>query len=263
MRNPDKLPPKPVTEEYRPEITRLPSLTLWRRLGRNLLHWISLFLLKITTRASVSGLENFPRQGPALITVNHLGDLDALFCLAYFPNRADYLSKAEFYDFPVLGWIQRMYGTIWVHRGQPDRRALRAALKGFEEGRMVAIAPEGRESVSGSLEPGTGGAAFLAMKAEVPIVPITLTGTQNKRIYGNLQRLRRSDISMTIGLPYWLETGSDHKQAIQDGTDQIMLHLAAQLPPEYQGVYRGQIEQMHAGLNPDMQSDQSYSKQPS
>jgi 1-acyl-sn-glycerol-3-phosphate acyltransferase len=243
MRRSNEPPPKPRSQEYRPEITRLPRLTFLRRLGRNLLHWIARLLLKLTTRASIRGLENFPRQGPALITVNHLGDLDALACLAFFPRRVDYLSKAELYDFPVLGWVQRIYGTIWLHRGQPDRRALRAALNGLQEGRFVAIAPEGRESVSGCLEPGTGGAAFLALRAKVPVLPVTFTGTQNELVYGNLKHLRRSDISITVGLPFWLEGGKNHKQAIQNGTDQIMLHLAAQLPSEYQGVYQDKISQ--------------------
>ena len=56
------------------------------------------------------------------------------------------------------------YGTIWVHRGRPDRRALRAALNGLAEGRMLAIAPEGRESISGELEQGTDGAAYIALR---------------------------------------------------------------------------------------------------
>jgi 1-acyl-sn-glycerol-3-phosphate acyltransferase len=238
-----EIPPKPRSQEYRPDLTGLPELTFWRRLARTFLYWIARLLLKIFTRATVTGLDKFPRQGPVLITVNHLGDLDALACLAYFPRRVDYLSKAELYDFPILGWVQRIYGTIWVHRGQPDRRALRAALNGLAEGRCMSLAPEGRESASGSLEPGTGGAAFLALKAQVPVLPVTFTGTQNKRIYANLKRLRRSEISMTIGLPYRIEADPDRKLAIQNATDEIMLRLAAQLPPEYQGVYRGLINE--------------------
>jgi 1-acyl-sn-glycerol-3-phosphate acyltransferase len=237
-----EIPPKPRSQDYRPEITRLPELNFWRKLARELLHWLARLLLKIFTRASVRGLEHFPRQGPLLITANHLGDLDALACLAFFPRRVDYLSKAELYDYPVLGLIQRIYGTIWVHRGQPDRRALRAALDGLAEGRYISLAPEGRESVSGSLEPGTGGAAFLALKAQVPVLPVTFTGTQNKRIYDSLKHLRRSEISMTIGTPYRLEPDPDHKQAIEKATDLIMLHLAAQLPPEYRGVYRERFD---------------------
>lgn len=232
---------KPRSQVFRPEITELPVLTPWRRMGREILYWVARLLLKIFTRATVHGLEHFPPQGPLLITVNHLGDLDALVCLAFFPRRVDYLSKAELFSYPLLGLLQRFYGTIWVHRGQPDRKALRAALKGLAEGRYISIAPEGRESLSGSLETGTGGAAFLALKGDVAILPVTFTGTQNERIYGNLKRLRRSEISMTVGPPYRLQPDPDRKQAIQTATEQIMRRLAAQLPPEYRGVYRDHV----------------------
>jgi 1-acyl-sn-glycerol-3-phosphate acyltransferase len=130
------------------------------------------------------------------------------------------------------------YGVIWVHRGQPDRRALRAALQGLGEGRMVAIAPEGRESLSGALEEGTRGAAFLALKAGVPILPITLTGTENWRVYGNLKRLRRPEITITVGKPFTLDAAGDQRLALQQGTLKIMQTLADQLPQEYRGVYR-------------------------
>ena len=201
---------------------------------------MGLLLLKIVTRATLRGFENFPRQGPALITVNHLGDLDAIACLAFFPRRVDYLSKAELYDFQSWAGSRGSMVRFGFHRGQPARRALRAALNGLAEGRYVTIAPEGRESASGCLEPGTGGAAFLALRAKVPVLPVTFTGTENEHIYGNLKRLRRSSISITVGPPYWLEPGSDYKRAIQQSTEQIMLHLAAQLPAEYQGVYQAQ-----------------------
>jgi 1-acyl-sn-glycerol-3-phosphate acyltransferase len=79
-------------------------------------------------------------------------------------------------DHWFVGPIFRAYGTIWVHRGQPDRRAIRAALDALAEGRMVALAPEGRQSLIGGLEDGNAGAAFLALKSGAPIVPIGWPG---------------------------------------------------------------------------------------
>jgi 1-acyl-sn-glycerol-3-phosphate acyltransferase len=159
------------------------------------------------------------------------------------------LSKAELYDYPVLGKLMDAYGVIWVRRGQPDRRALRAALDGLRQGRFVAIAPEGRESLSGALEQGTEGAAYLALKAGVPVLPLTFTGTENTRIYGNLIRLRRTDVSMTVGEPFRLVELPDRKRAIELGTQKIMRALAAQLPPEYRGVYASTGECDDEGQN--------------
>jgi 1-acyl-sn-glycerol-3-phosphate acyltransferase len=184
-------------------------------------------------------MENFPREGSALIVSNHLGDADVIMSLAFFPRPADSLAKIDLYfDYPLLGWLMEAYGVIWVHRGRPDRRALHGAIRGLNEGRLVAIAPEARESLSGSLEEGTGGAAYLAFKSNAPLLPVTFTGTENKAVYGNLKRLRRSEISMTIGPTFRLQKAEDTRQAVREGTKTIMKILARQLPPKYRGIYQ-------------------------
>lgn len=238
MTNTLSSPPKPLSTAIRPEITRLPRLTARRRLVRRVLRWIARLVVWSCTRIEVSGLEHIPLEGPALVVANHLGDADVVLGLALSPVLIDAIAKAKLYDLPVLGKIMDAYGVIWVHPGQPNRRALRAALQGLAEGRLVAIAPEGRESVTGSLEEGAGGAAYLAYKASVPILPITFTGTENARIYDSLKRFRRTEVSMTVGPVFWIENLPDWRQVIQQGTGKIMHKLASQLPQEYQGVYR-------------------------
>ena len=235
--------PKPQSETYRPELVFLPSLG-W---GRRLLRWVvKLFvylIVRILTKSQVVGRENLPKKGPILLVSNHLGDADGVVGLAFARVPFDLLGKIELYDFPILGVLMHTYGTIWVHRGHPDRRAIRAALNGLAEGRMVAIAPEGRESLSGALEEGTSGAAYLALKADVPIQPIVFTGTENNRIFGNLRKLRRTPVTVTIGKPFRLVHRGSFHQAIEDGTQTIMVSLAQMLPPEYQGIYQGIVEQ--------------------
>ncbi len=201
-----------------------------------MLAWL---MVKILTRPKVNGLDHLTGLGPALMVSNHLGDADAIIGLAFLPVKLEVLAKIDLYfNYPWLGRLMNAYGVIWVHRGQPDRRALRAALQALAGGRKVALAPEGRESLSGSLEEGTGGAAYLALKAKVPILPMAFTGTENQQIFGSLKRLRRPRISLTIGAPFLLsQTGID-RQEIEAVTQTIMQHIAALLPVEYQGVYR-------------------------
>src|SRR3990172_6983930 len=153
---------KPRSEIIRPEITRLPKLTWRRLLFRRLLIRLARVVVWIGTRTQAKRLENFPQQGPAVIVSNHLGDADVVVGLAFAASNVEVLAKSELYDFFLLGWLMDTYGVIWVHRGQPDKKALRAALQALAEGRMIAIAPEGRESLTGELEEGTGGAAYLA-----------------------------------------------------------------------------------------------------
>ncbi|MFQ5615645.1 MAG: lysophospholipid acyltransferase family protein [Anaerolineales bacterium] len=188
------------------------------------------------TRAETFGLENVPDRGPALIVTNHLGDTDVAMGLAFLPL-PETMAKAELYDFPILGKVMEAYGVIWVHRGRPDRRALRAALQALKEGRMVALAPEGRQSLTGSLEEGTGGAAFLALRANVPILPVTFVGTENENVYGSLKRFRRGEVSMTVGAMFRLDPNPDRKEVLRQGTHKIMQTLAQQLPPAYRGIY--------------------------
>ena len=230
-------PRKPRSSTIHPEITRLPSLSLRRRFVRLLVNQLARFLTWAFTNTQVEGLGNLPSQGPAIIVINHLGDADLVIGLAVSPVTVETFAKAELYDYPILGKLMDSYGVIWVHRGRPDRKAIRTALKALAERRIVGIAPEGRESLTGSLEEGTGGAAYLALKADAPIVPVTITGTENTRIYSNMKRLRRTVVVLKIGPLFRLEPHPDFRQAIRTGTDIIMHKLASQLPSEYRGVY--------------------------
>ena len=227
--------PKPVSEVWRPELTRLPELTFGRRLFRCFVRGFCRLVVDICTRPTVRGLENYPRQGPALLVMNHLGDPDPFLVLGYLPEFPESVGKIELRDIHVLGWAMETLGIIWVHRGQADRRAIGATLDGLRQGRRVLIAPEGRESLTGALEPGTEGAAFLALKAGVPVVPLVLTGTETRRIFGNLKKLRRTPVSLTMGKPFVLQ--GEGREAVREGTRQIMESLARLLPPEYRGVY--------------------------
>ena len=234
------IPPKPINETVHPEITRLPELTFSRLLARKFLVGIVRFVVWLFTKVEVTGLDNIPLEGPLLAVSNHLGDADLVLGAAFSPRQAEVLAKAELRNYPVLSLLLEIYGVIWIHRGQPDRRAIRAALQGLAEGRVIGIAPEGRESLTGSLEEGTHGAAYLAYKTNTPIVPITFTGTENSRIFPNMKRLRRTPITITIGAPLLLEHHQDWRNAIDTGTQTIMLTLASQLPPQYRGVYLNQ-----------------------
>jgi 1-acyl-sn-glycerol-3-phosphate acyltransferase len=185
-----------------------------------------------------SGLEKFPRHGPALMVINHLGDADIPVLLATLPGTPEAIGKIELHDDPRVGRIMDWYGIIWLHRGKPDKRALRAALQGLQEGRILGVAPEGRQTLAGGLEQGLSGAAFLALRTGASIVPIALTGTQNVHVYGELRRWRRPTVTVRIGHGFVLERQADHHSALRTGTRQIMQAIAALLPEDYRGAYQ-------------------------
>jgi len=216
----------------------LPRLGWARRGYRAFWRGFSNLLITVLTKRTVEGLENFPGRGPALVVVNHLGDADGPLLVGSLPASLDALGKIELYDFPILGKLLEWYGIIWLHRGRPDRRAIRAALDGFAEGRFILIAPEGRFSLTGGLEEGQPGAAFLALKAGVPIVPVAVIGTENAHVYGTLKRFQRAPVTLRVGKVIRLSRQADRRGTIREGTDQIMEALADLLPESYRGSYR-------------------------
>lgn len=228
---------KPVSRVWQPRLVRLPHLSQTRRLFRRFIKSLCRLLVSVCTRCEVRGLENYPREGAALVVINHLGDADAVLLLANLPDFPEVIGKIELRDILPLRWVMDGLGVIYVHRGQPDRRALSAALEALRHGRKVIIAPEGRESLTGALEAGTEGAAFLALKAGVPLVPIALTGSENWRVYGNLRRFRRTRVTLTVGKPFALARQARGPGALAERTRQIMETLARLLPPEYRGKY--------------------------
>ena len=231
-------PPKPISEVWRPELTRLPRLHWARRWFRGFGRWLCWTVITVCTKVTVEGLENFPERGPALVVINHLGDADSPLLIGSVPVSLDALGKIELFDLPILGKLMDWYGVIWLHRGRPDKRAMRAALDGLAEGRMIIIAPEGRYSLTGKLEEGNQGAAFLAFKADVPIVPVAVIGTENGHVYGHLKRLRRAPVTLRVGKAFRLSQQADRRDKMRMGTGQIMEALANLLPESYRGAYR-------------------------
>lgn len=227
--------PKPISDLWQPDLVRLPDLNRTRTLARVFVKALARLLVFTCTQTTVRGLENYPRSGAALLVMNHLADADAVLVLASLPDFPEVLGKIELRAYFLLRWITDAMGVVWVHRGQPDRRAISAVLEAFRQGRRLLLAPEGRESLTGALEAGTDGAAFLALKGNVPVVPITLTGTEH--IYSNLKRLRRTMVTLTVGEPFVLSQQAYGPGRFADATRQIMETLARRLPVEYRGVY--------------------------
>ncbi|MBL8051080.1 MAG: 1-acyl-sn-glycerol-3-phosphate acyltransferase [Anaerolineales bacterium] len=230
--------PKPITEIWKPELVRLPKLTTSRRLFRIFGHGLVKLVAKVCLNVNLEGMENFPKTGPLLIVINHIGDADAVAVVSQLPSPPDALGKIELYDLPILGKMMHWYGMIWLHRGRADIKAIRSALDGLAENRIIIIAPEGRYSLTGALEEGSGGAAFLAYKSGAPVLPITVTGTENENVYGNLKRFKRAKVNIKIGkMLQFANQFSTKQEAVRQGTSQIMVALANLLPEKYRGEY--------------------------
>ena len=195
-------------------------------------------LFFLLTDCRLNGLENLPAEGPCLITTNHLSRFDA--ALGFLA-----VDRSTLTGFAGDTYRRRLFfrlflesaGVIWVSRGHTDRATLKAALAALQQGAILGIAPEGTRSPTGGLIQGKPGAAYLAQRANVPIVPCAITNTEN--IGAALLRLRRQPISLTFGPPFHLPPlpGLGQSQRLDRYTDEIMCRIAALLPEKYWGVY--------------------------
>jgi 1-acyl-sn-glycerol-3-phosphate acyltransferase len=153
--------------------------------------------------------------------------------VAHAPRPVAIIGKSEILEWPVIGPMARAYGMIPVRRGEPDRVTLQKGIDVLRSGQALLIAPEGRESPGGTLERAKEGAAFIALHAAAPIVPIAITGSMWPQILPKWKRLQRPRLTLTFGPVFTLPTGIKRRAA----ADLMMHHIAALLPPERRGVY--------------------------
>src|SRR5512143_3504686 len=177
------------------DINRLPRHTTPR--NQRAVKYFLLTLLKIVARVDVQGLENLP-VGPFVAVINHLSSFDTLTGIAVGPIRQATTSAAiEHRSDPIGGWILEQLGVIWVRRGEADRDAIKIALDELKSGTILGVAIEGTRSRTGGLLPGKTGAVYLATRANVPVLPMVVWGTE--QVMTNLKRLKRSVIHVRVG----------------------------------------------------------------
>ena len=201
-------------------------------------------LLRTVASVDIQGYENLP-PGPFVFVMNHLSSFDTLSGIALGPIRqATAFAAIEHRRDPLGGWILDQLGIIWVRRGEADREAIKIALDELKSGTIIAMAIEGTRSRTGGLQPGKTGPAFLASRTHVPIVPGAIWGTE--QIISNLKHLKRSHMHGRIGRPFSLPEGRANTEQLEQFTDQIMLQIAAMLPPQYRGVYADRVKDENA-----------------
>ena len=149
-----------------------------------MLYWIIKGILKPLLRGiykiRVEGLENVPKNGPAIIAANHLSFLDSFFIpLVIKRRKMTYLAKADYFKSWKTSWFFKGVGQIACERegGKKSEQSLQIALEVLEEKKLLGIYPEGTRSPDGKLHRGRTGVARLALAAKVPVVPCGLVGT--------------------------------------------------------------------------------------
>lgn len=216
------------------------TVPLHNRLLRPVMRPPFRLLFRILSPITITGRQNVPKKGPYITAINHVSLYEAPFIVAFWPTPMEILGAVEIWSKPGQNILARLYGGIQLHRGAYDRQALEIALSVLESGRPLLLAPEGSRSHTPGMRPAHSGVAYLADKANVPVIPVGIVGTTDDYA-SKAFSFKRPKLEMHIGQPIHMPQvdgkGAVRREALQSNTDLLMKKIAALLPLEYRGVY--------------------------
>jgi len=129
----------------------------------------------------VSGIENVPETGGVLFVSNHQSNFDIPILVGHVPRDKGFIAKLELLKVPTFSRWMKYLGCIFIDRKDPRQSltAISEAAERLKEGHSIVIFPEGTRSADGTIGPFKAGGLRLALKAGVPIVPVTISGSKN------------------------------------------------------------------------------------
>lgn len=156
--------------------------SFWAKTGRTQ-HRIAQAWARTCIRISgsplvVRGSENLTKHPVAVYAANHTSYMDTPVVFATLPFQFRILAKKELWSLPFIGWYLNRSGQLPIDTDNPRATlsSLGAAVKALRAGMPLFVFPEGSRTPDGELQAFLSGAAFLAIRAQVPLVPVALTG---------------------------------------------------------------------------------------
>ena len=165
-------------------------------------HWARMILATARVCVHVEGAEHIDPAQAAVYAANHLSALDIPVLYSCLPGQFRIMAKRELFSYPFMGWHLTRSGQIPIDQGNPrtSLRSLNRASESLRKGMPLTIFPEGGRSPSGQMRDFMGGAFYMAIKAQAPVVPIVIVGT-NQLLPMNSFHLRPGKVQMIIGEP--------------------------------------------------------------
>ncbi|PVE79151.1 1-acyl-sn-glycerol-3-phosphate acyltransferase [Microbacterium testaceum] len=198
-------------------------------------------LARAVYRPRVEGRENVPRTGPVIFASNHLSFIDSIAIPVAAPRPVHFMAKSAYFE----KWASRQFftaiGAIPVERGAGQKAldALDQQRVLLEDGRAVALYPEGTRSLDGRLYKGRTGVAFLALQTGAPVVPVGLIGTDKAMPVGAKFPSTKERITVRFGTPLDVSPHgpASSGRARRGATDEIMAAIHALSGQELANAY--------------------------
>lgn len=189
----------------------------------------------------IEGEENLPDSGGVVLASNHNYGIDFILLGGTARRQVYFMAKAEsFRVHPLLSWFLRNIGAFPVERTKQDIGALRTAVRIVKDGHILGMFPEGTRSKDGQLQRGKTGTARIAFAAHAPVVPAVVVGSPQV-FKAWWKPVRRPEVVIRYGPPLKWEGTERGEEVARAFTEEIMVAIAALLPPEMRGVYREKL----------------------
>jgi len=179
------------------------------------------------TRARVVGRHNIPKTGAFLLAPIHRSNIDTPLAAAVTRRRLRFMGKDSIWKFAPIGWIISALGAFPVTRGTADREALKRCISVLESGEPLVLFPEGTRQSGPEVHPLFDGAAYVAVKAGVPIIPVGIGGSEGVMPKGSKMIYPRKCV-IVVGEPIMVpkdETGKVPRSAVKELTDTLSRDL--------------------------------------
>lgn len=202
-------------------------------------------LIRLLFAATIIGRRNMPESGGVILASNHLSFFDSVILSLLARRPVSFLAKAEYFTGKGFkGWLSRIFfesiDAIPVYRDSASaaQDALDAGLERLVDGEAFAMYPEGTRSLDGRLYRGKTGVAWLALTANVPVVPVALTGTDKIQPVGS-RGIRLAKLRVEFGQPMDLSSygAASSGKVRREATDAIMDAIGAMSGQEFAGIY--------------------------
>ncbi|HVE93247.1 MAG TPA: lysophospholipid acyltransferase family protein [Actinomycetota bacterium] len=188
----------------------------------------------------ITGVENLPASGPAILAANHISFLDSFFIPLSVPRRVTYLAKAEYWDSWRTRWFFETVGQIPVRRQDAEKAqaALEAGIRVLGAGGLLGIYPEGTRSPDGRLYRGKTGVARMALRAGCPIIPVGLVGTGDVMPKDSKMPRMSGRVGVSFGRPMTVPSSGEHEpMALRNFVDALMYEIREMSGQEYVDRY--------------------------